>query len=932
MRENDSVGTDAQSFISDSGIGARNEYKRSNIHPVGGSMADEGLIEWAEKQPDWTRDALRRHAAQPGFHLNDADKAEIASRVRHVGGFTSDKPPEYSPLLSSHLQTKNAAEPSAVLCSLGPVKNLNRLAAEQQLRFAIDGLTIIYGDNGSGKSGYCRIAKKLCRSLTADDLLGNVFEAGGKPPAEVLVRFLLDGASEPTPVPWVDGRAPPAAIAQITVFDSQNARLYVDKQNRIGFLPTEIALLERHGTHRGELDATFKEELKTIDKKLKTPLPSGYSTGGAVAKLLGRLDPKSKDPVGSEDEIKKLATVSKEEVEELAALELALANDPSTMAARRRRAKAALETYLKAVEEIDKGLSAESVNSYGDLCEQANVTTQAAKLAASDKFAASPLSGVGLSPWRLMYEHAKAYAASLGGPDHDRLPDAEGDRCLLCQEPLSAEGAARIKEFNAFVAGEANKAADRAARAHDDALRVLRDITIATGKAVTSALGEYGDLSIARKDTVPIIAAYFEAALQRRQALVAATDKSAFTAVPNLSPTIAPKLVAEIQTLEDEAHADEKAATDDKTRAIARARRDQIKDQKKLSDDLAVVLARFKDLDERRKLLACCDIVETGSVSRQMTALRRSLVMEGLEKRILSEIEALALTHIPFAVNDRSQDGQSYFEVGLNAPKVIANNKVLSEGEQRALALACFLAEVGGDTSCHGMIFDDPVSSLDHIRIRRVATRLVQEAAKGRQVIIFTHNLLFFNEVIDAAAQSSPPVPVVRNYINKSESAGFGIISETDEPWVAQAVTKRIATLRDRLKSSEGTTDFTTDDWRRKAKDFYTDLRETWERLVEEVLLGKVVERFNSDVRTQSLKGVVIEDDDHKQVYWAMKRVSERSGHDMAAGKAIPTPTPTDMKADLDTIDQYRATAQKRKKEAEKRREALEEPPAAKVI
>ncbi|TIU25219.1 MAG: hypothetical protein E5W34_05430, partial [Mesorhizobium sp.] len=107
------------------------------------------------------------------------------------------------------------------------------------------------------------------------------------------------------------------------------------------------------------------------------------------------------------------------------------------------------------------------------------------------------------------------------------------------------------------------------------------------------------------------------------------------------------------------------------------------------------------------------------------------------------------------------------------------------------------------------------------------------------------------------------------------------------------------------LKSFDGATDFTTDAWRRSAKDFYSDLRETWERLVEEILLGKVVERFNSDVKTQSLKGVVVEDEDHKRIYWAMKRVSERSGHDMASAKAIPVPTPNDMKSDLDGIDQY---------------------------
>lgn len=60
-----------------------------------------------------------------------------------------------------------------------------------------------------------------------------------------------------------------------------------------------------------------------------------------------------------------------------------------------------------------------------------------------------------------------------------------------------------------------------------------------------------------------------------------------------------------------------------------------------------------------------------------------------------------------------------------------------------------------------------------------------------------------------------------------------------------------------------------------------------------------------------------------------MKSVSERSGHDIAAGKAIPTPIPLDMKADLDLIDIYRVDTAKRKKDVEKRRGDLEQPPKA---
>jgi hypothetical protein len=338
------------------------------------------------------------------------------------------------------------------------------------------------------------------------------------------------------------------------------------------------------------------------------------------------------------------------------------------------------------------------------------------------------------------------------------------------------------------------------------------------------------------------------------------------------------------------------------------------------------------DLEETAKLTKCRELVSTKQASVQITALRRELVTAELETRILAEIETLDLTHLPFKVSDRSQSGQSYFAVGLETPVSVENDRVLSEGEQRALALACFLGELGGDSIKNGLVIDDPVSSLDHVRVRRVAQRIVAEAAKGKQVIVFTHNLLFFNEVAEAAAQASPQVPVAKRIFSKSAAAGFGLISETDEPWIARKVTERITELRKKLAVIDKRNDFDTDGYRSAAKDFYTDLRETWERLVEEVLLGKVIERFNTDVKTQSLSGVVVDDDDYKTVYWAMKRASERSGHDMAAGRNVPVPKPDEMKADLKKIDDYRVAVDKRRKDTEAGRKRLQYPPKAATL
>lgn len=223
------------------------------------------------------------------------------------------------------------------------------------------------------------------------------------------------------------------------------------------------------------------------------------------------------------------------------------------------------------------------------------------------------------------------------------------------------------------------------------------------------------------------------------------------------------------------------------------------------------------------------------------------------------------------------------------------------------------------------MIIDDPVSSLDHIRMRRVAKRLVAEAAKGRQVVIFTHNIVFFNEIVSEASRFGEQTPLVKTVIRKTDSAGFGVIEEDKEPWVAD-LSARIGALRDRAKSYASLTEFDTESYRRLVKDFYSDLRETWERAVEELVLNKTIVRFVPDVMTTRLKAVGVDDDDYRTIYHAMKHVSERSGHDMSSGRDIPQPKPSEMADDLNVLDDFRIAYRAKQKRLTEAREKLEEP------
>jgi len=309
--------------------------------------------------------------------------------------------------------------------------------------------------------------------------------------------------------------------------------------------------------------------------------------------------------------------------------------------------------------------------------------------------------------------------------------------------------------------------------------------------------------------------------------------------------------------------------------------------------------------------------------------LRKQHLTSALNANIQAEIQELGLSYLNVSLKDATIRGESQFQSDLGFKQRIKDNSsVLSEGEQRGLALACYLAEADLKPTKHGLIVDDPVSSLDHQRIELVAKRLVEEAAKGRQVIIFTHNILFYQEVVSRAAEKQ--VPLAQNTIHRRMNEEAGIVEANAVPYQARKVTERIGSGRADLAAMKaGELDPESDDYRKAVEGICTELRKSWERVVEEVLLNKTVQRFSYGVQTQSLKGVVVEDDDHKKIYFAMKKLSNFTAHDEAAGKQGQLPTIEQLAEAVDELDSYRKAVDERRKATQKEREKLEGPPKA---
>jgi ABC-type nitrate/sulfonate/bicarbonate transport system ATPase subunit len=290
-------------------------------------------------------------------------------------------------------------------------------------------------------------------------------------------------------------------------------------------------------------------------------------------------------------------------------------------------------------------------------------------------------------------------------------------------------------------------------------------------------------------------------------------------------------------------------------------------------------------------------------------------VSKELADALNQEFKLLSVGTLSVSLQSRSDKGKALHKLKLELPQNRNPGEILSEGEQRAIAIGSFLAEVGLSGGKGGIVFDDPVSSLDHLRRERVVKRLVAEAAL-RQVIVFTHDIYFLCLLSEVAETAGVPV-ATQSLTRRSE--GFGI-ADSELPFEGKNTAKRIGALKAQHqlivklhKAGE------EQEHRRLTGEAYFRLRLAWERAVEEVLLRNVILRFRKGVETQRLAEVLVDDSDYVKVDDGMSKCSNYA-HDKASICGVAVPEPDELLADITTLEQWRDQIEQRSKDTAKRR------------
>jgi len=897
--------------------------KDNTMSPIG------QILSFAQKRDPWQQDLIRRIYTQGGLSPTDQDHG-LQMLKAHYGLLPPDQAPCPECLKESHTPPNLPEMSKVTLNSLGEVKHVNRLAENQNLPFAVNGMTIIYGHNGSGKSGYCRLLKKLCRVRVGaeESILGNAFDKQPSPPAEVTVRFSV-GQEQPSEIRWHDGELPPRELGQFSVFDTKTVPIYANKANELEFLPQGLDILPKLGTLCQSLGGRIDAEIRTLETQIAIPLPqfsANTKVAAAVCKLVSTTPIRS---LPTASQLQELGSWDQAAEQELGRVETSLKSDAQALALRSRQLKLTVEQLKTDLENARATVGDDAIRKLIANVRTAQTARAAAALAATTAFQKEPLPGVGSEPWRQMFEYARQYS-QIAYPDLPFPVTGSGKVCVLCQQLLDPEATERFKRFDAFIKDTAEVKAKELEQALTKQINAFSRFTLRAHTEIETLLLGIESVDPASIGLGPETAAFFKA-LSSRQAEVVKKWKELknFADLPLLPAPPVSKLTAAADRLDHLVQRYESARKPEQRKALEQ-KRDELQAHKKLSEHLQTALVRRNHLITLSKLKECKGACDTNLISRKNTELRKEFITEEFERKLNDEIGKFGLGHLPLKIHERSGHGLSFLGVSLDTFWRIQNKDILSDGEFRALALACFLTEINSTPYNCGIILDDPVSSLDHVRTRRVAVRLVEEAKK-RQVIIFTHDLVFYYELWMAAAEAQ--VPLVRHWMRITNEHGFGTVLNKEEPWQAKRVAARLQHLEENgfpiIRSIQ---DRTGDEYRLAVMDFYTGLRETWERLVEELLFNGVVTRFQAGVMTQSLRGVQVEDEDYRQVYFGMKRASEFSGHDRTRARQIAFPDPNEIKKDLEELRSYAKGLKARTKSLEETRTALEKPPEARLV
>lgn len=565
-----------------------------------------------------------------------------------------------------------------------------------------EGLTILYGENGAGKTGYSRIFKALANSRTADTVLGNI--AAGAP-EEQTARLDFKLGDNAQVLTWTGDRGV-SPFTRMSIFDSPAVTTHVDDDLDYVYTPASLALFSHVTVAIQAVAAQIETSVGALDTG-SSGLLARFQRGSSVYPLI--------ETLGASTDLADLQAkaITGEDVDSK------LDGLAQTVGALRANAIGTQVTALKAEQRVlsqaaaaAEALVAFDATAYNEALARRTQLTSDYETFRSELFAAADLPAEPDDTWSRFIESGETYRQHLV-----ELEAHDSDRCLYCRQPLLDTARGLLSRYSAYL--EDKISADL--RSTDAVLTELkRQAAAVQSNELVAFLSENRN-----RDDQPSYFAWVDTIEGARSALAAAATSAAPASLTVPELLSQPKLDLDeallavgssLTSLEEQQQNRKQALADKQSEYV------EYKDAVELGKSWTLIDAQVKNAKEADRLKTLKRPL--AQLARAVTALAKTasdqLINQSFDALFLEECEALRAPVLKLQFVGREGKAQRRKVMsGRHKP-----SKVLSEGEQKVLALADFLAEARLAGITAPVIFDDPVSSLDHRGISEVAQRI----------------------------------------------------------------------------------------------------------------------------------------------------------------------------------------------------------------
>ncbi len=428
------------------------------------------IIDWVENKPAFWQVAIDRLIRNNELTDNDISELKEICKVDYgLSDFDFDEV-DFEDLRD--FANNSTSNDNIRLSKITNIDNINALSKTSELEFAPSGLTVVYGDNGSGKSSYVSILKHSCntrgRKPSINDNLFDPTCFGNDKKADI--EYTIDGTNFSI-VNLINETINDNTLKKIDVFDSFSANHYIEGEDEIAFIPQGLSIVEKLAEAVKKIEAQLNLDLSAPSLKKFDYELLEVSDDTTAKVFLNSLSSNSTlnelraESVWNITKNARIETLSKE-------IDKLKATDPKTSLKTNEEKIKRFEILKNKFQSLENSLTGQALINLKQTLNNFSSTKEALEDSSNKAFSDLPIEGVGNSSWKLLWESArKFYNESTKTESFPKV--ADDSNCPLCLQSLGDEAKDRFSKFEEFVKNDIQKSYDEALEKYELAVENL---------------------------------------------------------------------------------------------------------------------------------------------------------------------------------------------------------------------------------------------------------------------------------------------------------------------------------------------------------------------------------------------------------------------------------------------------------------------------